>query len=77
MNEAYRPELADYFDQLEQQHGEGFTFDVLSDEAILKLEQLGRHAIEQDPQVTAEEKQALQPLLVLISHQRTRRGLGA
>lgn len=76
MGKIYRPELADYFDLLEQQHGEGFSFDVLSDEALLTLERLGRHAIGQDPRVTAQEKQALQPLLVLIGHQRTQRGLG-
>ncbi len=77
MDENYRPELADYFDRLEARYGAQFSFDVISDEELLELERLGRHAIEQDNRVSAQEKQALAPLLVLIDKQRTRRGLDA
>jgi len=75
MNDAYRPAIADYFDQLEADYGEEFSFDRLSDEELLELERLGRHAIEQDEQVRADEKKALQPLLQLIDMQRRKRGL--
>ncbi|MEJ2508642.1 MAG: hypothetical protein P8009_04020 [Gammaproteobacteria bacterium] len=75
MNDAYRPAIADYFDQLEAAYGDDFSFDRLSDEELLELERLGRHAIEQDEQVRADEKKALQPLLQLIDMQRKKRGI--
>lgn len=71
----YRPPVADYFDALEARYGDQFSFDRLSDEELLELEKLGRHAIQQDSQVTAQEKHALQPLLLLIDKQRAKRGL--
>lgn len=75
MADDYRPELADYFDSMEAKYGEGFSFDSLSNEELLTIERLGRHAIEVDDKVTKEEKRALAPLLDLVMSQRTKRGL--
>ena len=76
MTEDYRPPLADYFDQMETKHGEGFTFDQLSDEELVMMEKLGRDAIERDPRVTWQEKKNLGSLMTLIEMQRQKRGLG-
>ncbi|MFP4560816.1 MAG: hypothetical protein ACLFRB_09305 [Thiohalorhabdus sp.] len=78
MADDYRPALADYFDQLEAKYADGngdFSFDALSDEELLEVERLGRHAIYEDPQVTAQEKINLKPLLLLVEKQREKRGL--
>ncbi len=75
MADNYRPAIADYFDELESRYGVQFAFDQLSDSELLEVERLGRHAIEEDARVTAEEKQALRPLLLLIGHQKEKRGL--
>ncbi len=75
MSEAYKPQLAIYFDKLEAKYGENFMFDVLSDEELLQLERHARHAIEQDPKVTMDEKQALSPILSVIEAQRRKRSL--
>ena len=79
MAEEYRPPLADLFDQLEEKYGDAsgeFSFDSLSDEELLQVERLGRKAIYEDPNVTAQEKINLQPLLQLVDKQRAKRGLG-
>lgn len=71
----YKPEVAHYFDSLEAKYGPQFLFDRLGDDELLKLERLGRHAIEADPAVSAVEKQLLAPLLTLTAKQREKRGL--
>lgn len=73
--EDYQPEVAHYFEHLEAKYGPQFLFDRLSAEELLKLERLGRHAIEADPAVSAVEKQLLAPLLTLTAKQREKRGL--
>lgn len=78
MSDDYRPALADYFDKLEEKYAGGdgdFAFDALTDEELLEVERLGRHAIYEDPKVTAQEKINLQPLLMLVEKQRQKRGL--
>ncbi|MFA9460209.1 hypothetical protein [Thiohalorhabdus methylotrophus] len=78
MSDDYRPALADYFDALEAKYADAsgdFSFDALSDEELLEVERLGRHAIYEDAQVTAQEKINLQPLLLLVEKQREKRGL--
>jgi hypothetical protein len=78
MADDYRPPLADYFDELEARYADAdgdFSFDALSDEELLKIEELGRHAIHEDTGVTTQEKLNLQPLLDLIGKQRAKRGL--
>jgi len=80
MSDDYRPPLADYWDQLEAKYADSsgdFSFDSLTDEELLELERLGRHAINEDPNVTGQEKINLQPLLMLVEKQRTKRGLPA
>ena len=54
---------------------EDFTFDKLTDDELLTLERLGRHAIDEDTEVTWQEKQNLAPLITLIEIQRKKRGL--
>lgn len=76
MTDDYRPQLADYFEEMEAKYGADFPFDRLSDDELLTLEHLGRHAIDEDPQVTWQEKQNLAPLITLIELQRQKRGLG-
>lgn len=75
MMDDYKPAVAFFFDDLEAKYGGQFNFDALSDEELLELERLGRHAIEQDGQVTATEKQMLAPLLTLTAKQREKRKL--
>ncbi|SFD61375.1 hypothetical protein SAMN05660831_01988 [Thiohalospira halophila DSM 15071] len=78
MADDYRPALADYFDELEARYADAngdFSFDSLSDEELLKIEELARHAIYEDGQVTTQEKLNLQPLLDLVGKQRAKRGL--
>jgi len=77
-DEDYRPPLADYWDRMEAKYGDAsgdFTFDQLSDDELLEMERLGRQAIYEDPNVTSQEKINLQPLLMLVEKQRTKRGL--
>lgn len=75
MTETYRPKLADYFDEMEIKYGHDFSFDRLTDEELLTLEHLGRHAVDEDVQVTWQDKQNLAPLITLIELQRAKRGL--
>lgn len=75
MSEDYQPPLADYFDQMEAKYGADFSFDALSDDELLTLERLGRHAVDEDQRVTWQEKQNLAPLIALIEIQRNKRGL--
>jgi len=80
MSDDYRPPLADFWDQMEAKYGDSsgdFSFDSLSDDELLEMERLGRHAINEDPKVTGQEKINLQPLLMLVEKQRTKRGLPA
>ncbi len=72
-NGEYRPPLADYFDVLEQRHGDQFSFDNLSEEELASLARLARDAIENDPHVSTVEKKNLGPLLTLIDMQQQKR----
>lgn len=73
MSDDYQPPLAEYFNRMEAKYGEGFSFDALSDDELSTLERLGRHAIEEDPRVSRQEKRNLAPLITLIGIQRSKR----
>lgn len=76
MSDDYRPPLAGYFDEIETKYGAEFSFDKLSNDELLTMERLGRHAIDEDEQVSWQEKHNLAPLITLIEMQRVKRGLG-
>lgn len=73
MSDEYRPELADFFDKMEEKYGANFSFDLLTDDEILTMDKLATHAIQVDPKVHPEEKKAMEPLLQLMESQRSKR----
>ena len=72
---AFEEPLEAAFDEMETKYGHDFSFDRLTDDELLTLEHLGRHAVDQDTEVTWQEKQNLAPLITLIELQRAKRGL--
>ena len=68
-SEGYHPKIVRYFDGLESKYGERFTFDILADSELLKMECLTREALQRDTRITEDDQNSARPLLMLIEKQ--------